>query len=76
MTPDPTGDDGLVTIEDLANLQSMMNGLSAMWNAMLDAAGGVRGRAIEIGFSPEAADQIGLLAFRNVLEASAAKPSP
>jgi len=61
---------GVITAEDIANLQTLMNGLEAMWNAMLDTAGNVRSRAIQIGFSEEAADEIGKLAFLHVLEAS------
>lgn len=76
-TGNPVGSDGyrFVTAEDIATLQGMMNGLESMWNAMLDAAGGVRGRAIDLGFAPEVADQIGLLAFSNVLETSTHTPT-
>lgn len=53
--------------EELLNLQILMNGIETMWNSMVDAAGAVRGRAISIGFGPEAADEIGVMAFRHVL---------
>jgi len=56
-----------ITAEDIAVLQDVMNGIQTMWNSMVDAAGSVRERAINIGFGPEAADQIGLMAFGQVL---------
>lgn len=65
--------DGMISPEDIANLQNVMNGIETMWNSMVDAAGQVRMRAISIGFGPEASDQIGLLAFNHVLSLTGAK---
>ena len=62
-----TQGDGIIGPEDIADLQNVMNGIEAMWNSMVDSAGQVRTRAIAMGFGPEAADQIGLLAFNHVL---------
>ena len=59
-----------VTPEDIAGMQDAMNGIEAVWNTVLDTAGKVRGRAIEIGFGPEAADQIGMLAFSQAIRMS------
>lgn len=53
--------------EELAQLQETLNTLQAQWNMVLDAAGLVRQRALTIGFAPEAADQIGVIAFKNVI---------
>jgi hypothetical protein len=65
-----------MTSEELLNLQTLMNGIETMWNSMVDAAGAVRARAIAIGFGPEAADQIGIMAFNHVLGLATGNTEP
>ena len=66
----------MITPEELAEIQEAMNGIETAWNSMVDSAGKVRARAIELGFGPETADQIGMAAFNHVISLTTLTTQP